>query len=424
MHRVDLLTTLSDTDRHMLQSLQHPVSVASPAEATTAGTRWSVLARLGFRFSASYFAFYILPMSLFRPVDLLAARWLAVPFDLMSPEMTGSGDKTIDWVHSLSVLVLAVITAGVWSLLDRKRRHYTGAMAWTRLALRYVLALILLGYGLAKVFPMQFQSPTTTRLAERFGDFSPMGVLWSFMGASVGYTRFAGSLEVLAAVLLLFRRTALPGALVATAVMANIFALNMFYDVPVKLYSFHLLLIAVAIAAPDLGRVFRFAVLRQLTPPPDPAGPVFATRRARLISWAGKVVVLGFVAWQVQMTHTQYEARARREALSGTYRVDGFSPWQQVAMANLASQPSMQVTHDHGATSTYAVEVDVAQSRLQLSERGTSIGSFAFRLAGEELTLEGSFRGSPARMHLVRQPDTFLLLQRGFHWVSEVPFNR
>ena len=26
---------------------------------------------------------------------------------LMSPQMSGSGDKTVDWVHALTVLVLA-----------------------------------------------------------------------------------------------------------------------------------------------------------------------------------------------------------------------------------------------------------------------------------------------------------------------------
>jgi len=99
-------------------------------------------------------------MVLLRPLDLLVARWLGVSLALMNPGRSGSGDKTIDWVHALTVLTLAVIATVLWSILDRRRREYTTAMAWTRLALRYLLAWVVIGYGFAKVFPVQFQPPT------------------------------------------------------------------------------------------------------------------------------------------------------------------------------------------------------------------------------------------------------------------------
>lgn len=39
------------------------------------------------------------------------------------------------------------------------------------------------------------------------------------------------------------------------AVMANVFMLNLCYDVPVKLFSFQLLLLAIVVAAPDVPRL-------------------------------------------------------------------------------------------------------------------------------------------------------------------------
>ena len=93
-----------------------------------------------------------------------------------------------------------------------------------------------------------------------------MGVLWSFMGASLAYTIFAGATEVTGGLLLVFRRTASPGALVSFAVLANIVALNFCYDVPVKLYSVNLLLMAAFLAAPDATRLANALVLNRPAP--------------------------------------------------------------------------------------------------------------------------------------------------------------
>ena len=81
------------------------------------------------------------------------------------------------------------------------------------------------------------------------------------MGASTAYQMFAGLAEVLAGLLLLFRRTALLGALLCGGVLANVVLLNFCFDVPVKIYSSHLLLMAVCIIYPDTGRLVSFFLL-------------------------------------------------------------------------------------------------------------------------------------------------------------------
>ena len=419
-----------------MQSLPAP-------EATATVPGWSMRARLAYRFAASYFAIFFVPAVLFRPLDVLVAGWLGVSPALMNPGPSGSGDKTVDWVHALTVLTLTLVAIVAWSVLDRKRREYTTALAWTRLGLRYVLASVMMSYGLSKVFPMQFQPPTSALLLQRFGDFSPMGLLWAFMGASMGYTIFAGAIETLGAILLLFRRTALIGALITTAMMTNVFALNMFYDVPVKLYSFHWLVLALVIAAPDLGRLFRFAVMQKPTEPPSPAGPVFATRDWRIVSWVGKGIMLVLLSVQAWGAYTQYAARVATHSLTdtyrvagvtyryparvathsltGTYRVEGFPAWKQVVVDNVGS---MRVTRDNGTVSTYRLVLNESQSRLQLGDSNNPSGSLIFRIDGEDVTMEGDLQGERARMHLVRSPENSPLLGRGFHWISELPFNR
>ena len=96
-------------------------------------------------------------------------------------------------------------------------------------------------YGASKVFMGQFGPPGFGRLLETYGDSSPMGLLWTFMGFSQGYTFFAGLAEMLGGVLMITRRTTLLGAMVSAGVLSNIVLLNFFYDVPVKQFSSHLL---------------------------------------------------------------------------------------------------------------------------------------------------------------------------------------
>ena len=74
--------------------------------------------------------------------------------------------------------------------------------------------------------------------------------------------------EVLGGVSLIFRRTATLGALISFAVLLNVMVLNYCYDVPVKLYSTNLVLMAAFLAAPDFRRLLDFFVFNPRRRPP------------------------------------------------------------------------------------------------------------------------------------------------------------
>jgi hypothetical protein len=206
--------------------------------------QWKLATRIAFRFVCAYWVLYSLPATgrvsflgivpgaqLYHAMWQAIATWVAIhAFHLSGPvtvyRQTGSGDTTLDYIHNLCLLVLAIGIAAVWSLVDRKRQDYLTLHVWLRLLVRYTLAFTLLSYGFAKVFPLQFPYPALNRFIQPFGDFSPMGVLWSFMGASPAYTMFAGAAEVTGGILLLFRKTALLGALVSATVLLNVVTLN------------------------------------------------------------------------------------------------------------------------------------------------------------------------------------------------------
>ncbi len=147
-----------------------------------------------------------------------------------------SSDKTFDWVLTRCLLVCTMLAVGAWSIFDSKRANYVMLQKWFRLFVRFELAGQMIAYGLPKVIPLQMPFPYLTKLVEPFGDFSRMGVLWSFVGSSPGFETFVGCAEIVAGILIIIPRTTPLGALICLADMAVVFAPNLSYDVSIKLF--------------------------------------------------------------------------------------------------------------------------------------------------------------------------------------------
>ncbi len=243
------------------------------------GSAWGPVKKLLFRFAFVYLILYSLPFPLYYISDAVdlwyfqmwspLVRWVGKHVFNVIVTFHGSGDSTSGYIQVFCFLVISIAVALIWTLLDRKRRDHARLYEWLRVYIRFVLAVTMLEYGASKVFPSQFPAPTTDRLMQPIGDASPMGLLWTFMGASVAYNVFAGLGELVGGLLLTVRRTTLLGALVCIGVMSNVVMLNFSYDVPVKLYSTHLLLMAVFLAAHDSRRLANLLVLNRPAEPEE-----------------------------------------------------------------------------------------------------------------------------------------------------------
>src|SRR5205085_1223737 len=120
------------------------------------------------------------------------------------------------------------------------------------------------------------------------------GVLWYSVGASRGYEMFAGCMELTGAVLLFIPRLALLGAMVTFADSVQIFTLNMTYDVPVKLFSFHLVLMSLVLMAPEVPRLLKVLVLNR-TAPPSTQPPLVSGLTARRVVFALQLLFGAYV---------------------------------------------------------------------------------------------------------------------------------
>jgi hypothetical protein len=420
-----------------------------------ASADWHPAARIGFRFGFSYLILYILPFPLgsLPYTDALAApytmlwntlvTWVGRHVLKLDHEIViafnGSGDRTYDYVQVLCVLVLALAAAAVWSLLDRRRKSYPRLYQWLRVFVRIYLGTVMIGYGAAKVIVSQFAHPPLDRLLQPFGDASPMGLLWTFMGASEPYTVFTGAAEMLGGVLLFARRTAALGALVCVGVLLNVVVLNFSYDVPVKLFSAHLLAMAVFLAAPEFRRLANVFLLNR-TAEPAVIRPLFERERlnraALVLRMLFLVAVVGLSLYQSYETR---KATSVRSPLYGVWEVEEFSTggeirpplvtdetrWRRVVFdrPGLLAVQTMSESRQR-----FALELDAEKKTLSLTKRDDPNWKTVFTYEQpepERLTLAGDLEGRPVRAKLRRADQSkFLLTGRGFHWINEFPFNR
>jgi hypothetical protein len=358
------------------------------------------------------------------------------------PPVNGSGDTTLDYIQDLCFVVLAALVTIVWSILDRRRSEYVKLHQILRICMRYALALTLFSYGFAKVIPTQFIFPGLSRLIEPLGEFSPMGLLWTFMGYSTPYIVFSGLAEVTGGTLLLFRRTATLGAMASAAVLLNVVMLNFCYDVPVKLYSTNLLLMAIFLMAPDVGRLANMLVLNRPTQPAKIDWPSFNRRWMKLATVAVKVVFVGyFVFSTVQGSLNGYRkfVVGPKPPLYGLYEVEGFTRngvelpplttdttrWKRVIVQ---SSTAISIRMMDDSARGYSTTYDSAKNTITLIAATDKNKNNVFQYSWPDpnhLVLTGVFMNDSLAVKLRKtDPSKFLLVNRGFHWINERPFNR
>ncbi len=438
---------------------------AEVSGATPKPVRWSPLGRFGFRFAFCYLLIYafgcgnatlweLIPRIGQWISDTLSMAW-ALPGQYLAQHLfhitgvgahlhqTGSGDTAINWIAVGLMLLTALVAALIWSALDRRRLEYQTAAAWLRFLLRLALVFAMCNYGFAKLFPLQMAPPSLAVLNEPLGNSSPMTLLWTTIGLNPVYEVICGAAEVACAVLLFFRRTALAGALLTGFVMANVLLYNLFFDVPVKLYAAHLVLIAIAVIAPDLRALFNFFWRHT---PAAPTGIWVPPAERRAFRIGTRIVEFFLLAMILLSLPNYYKGWAAQRAslrnpspLTGEWRVDS-----SVLTANGHSTPKPTLTGDGQPLTALFLEpsgrlmarssdnvlwrggvnFDAAKHTLNLFIMGT--GAIDYALAQPDpthlvLTPAGKDAAIQPTLQLTRVPlpTHYPLLDRGFHWVNE-----
>jgi len=265
-----------------------------------------------------------------------------------------------------------------------------------------------------------------------------MGLLWTFMGYSGSYSAFTGAMEMAGGFLLFFRRTTTLGALIGIGVLSNIVMMNFCYDVPVKLFSSHLLLMAFFLAAPDLRRVTQLLVLNRPTQP-VPLRKPFAHSWAERAYWPLKGLVIAGILWLAvgqPLTHQMERgSEAAKPPLYGVWEVESFKSNGKEIPPVLADRWRWRFMTVNRHKSAVVQNMDNSKRWFDFKDdpekKTVTFSGFremAFKYDRPDpghLILQGIIDKNRLRIKLKLVPESgFLLLSRGFHWISEFPFNQ
>ncbi|MEM1327643.1 MAG: hypothetical protein AAGI23_16900 [Bacteroidota bacterium] len=351
--------------------------------------------------------------------------------------MTGSGDTTYHYYQVLLFGLLAFLLAIPMSLWYRKWNYNILSLSLV-VFIRYFLAFQMLFYGLAKVYDGQFLFPNEVRLDQRIGDISPMGLLWTFMGYSKTYTVFTGLLECIGGTLLFSRRTTILGALIVFGVMSNVMMLNYCYDVPLKLFSTHLVLMSLFLILLDVKRLFYFFIENRSVAarPTSTIIPTQYLRTKMIVKWVVIFAQLSFINYKMIEYSNLMDNQDQSPLFHGKYIVESFER-RTVNPKSISSNPNalnwetfyswkgdIYVETKSGSQLKYQFQVDTTTKVLNL-KLNSDPDFFSLRYdisPDEKIHIYGVYRTDT--LDIVVGKKDHLLVNRGFHWVNEVPFNR
>jgi len=409
---------------------------------------WSLLKKIEFLFLLFYIFLYInssqfLLTFLVEPIWQKVIPWFANLVGLEKPITVftnGSGDTTYNYYQLYFFAVVSVILAIIVGLIDSKRKNYQTLFNWLTLLIRYFLAAQMINYGLAKLYYMQFSFPSPMRLDQPLGDFSPMGLLWNFMGYSKGYTMFTGALEFIGGILLLSRYTTTLGALTTFGVMLNVMMLNYCYDVPVKILSTHMVVLALFLIALDWRRLLSFFVTNQKVEPNILAGIISEKyqKAGTKIKWLLIAVYFGLSFYQMNQMGKQYGPNAPKPFFEGKYNIEKFTKTPNIDSLqtdDLKDWKTFYQSWDGYATFksseelklTYVFEPDTTEQLFRIRTHQDSVfQELKYEvLDSMRFHVYGNYKTDTLDFIMKKEPiDNYQLVKRKFRWISEYPFNR
>ena len=367
----------------------------------------------------------------FGGVPALGSRWPLRPLtEWIGAHLLGvdarfqpgnSGDTQFYWVQTFWIVCTSALAAAIWSSVNPKTQLPNPKFqGWFRVFVRFALAAQMFYFGMAKIIPTQFVPPALTTLVQPIGNMPLSTLLWVFMGSSTPYQVFTGSAEIAAGILLFCPRTAALGALLALADMIQVFALNMAYDVGLKQLSFHFIVMALIVLAPDLRRLVTALVRRD------------ERRHGAQVAF-GIYLLTTFTLLQIPRWTSPDGPAHPRSALYGIWEIDELSVDAEVhpavlndydrrwrrAIFDYPDRMAFQRADD--SLARYGVSIDTNSRMLTLSKGNSRTWSanFSFeRPSDDELILDGTMDGHSIRMHLLLVGlDTFPLLNSRFRWV-------
>ncbi|QBZ98383.1 hypothetical protein [Flavobacterium sangjuense] len=362
----------------------------------------------------------------------------------LNTEGYGSGDTSYAWAEFYTFIILSLVIAIIWTILNKKEKESRSLEYWLHNLIRYNLIMVAFSYGIIKLFGLQMPFPNLSQLATPLGEFLPMRFSWMFIGYSQPYQFFSGLMEVIVGLLLLYRRTIPLGLIVGLGVFVNVFAMNMCYDIPVKLYSMQIVICCFFLLAIDSRKYLNFFILNKPTIPTTGYNYHFTKRWQRVgrivLKTAFIVLVVGLNIYECIDWYGQMHKEETSIIPQGVYNIKTFKKNNQLIAIDatdtlawkdfifdkgkLGSIKTADTTFWNKYGRAYFVyETDKSKQMINFKEgMSDSVPLFGMKykfINKKILQLEGVFKKDTLFYELVKHDKKFPLAERQFHWISE-----
>lgn len=382
-----------------------------------------------FSFWHSIYGIFLTPIQLF--VGWMG-KLLLNGKEVTQPARTGSGDTTFQYILLLGICLVTVIGTIIWSVLDRNRLNYRKLLYLLTVLIRFYLGYMMISYGLAKLYNMQFGDVSEYRLKSTYGQSSPMGLAWTFFAYSKKYKYFMGFAEIIGGSLLFFRRTVSLGAVITLAVTINIMAVNYCFDVPVKISSTILMLMGLFLILKNAERYLNFFLLNKATKPVN-LGYFNGKKHSLPITSLKYALIL----YLILPLYKSYALQKDRFKIYGLYIVEDFNlniagnkvdslHWKRLDIGF----DSVKVWSANNKSTAYFCSVDYVSKKLVLFNAGSNSLAYEFsyqQLDPDFLTLSSNNFPKQELLYIKSRKFNFKsypLINRGFHWINEHPYNK
>lgn len=222
-------------------------------------------------------------------------------------------DYSSDSYSMLVLLIILLFTSIIFSCLIKKNWSSRFLSITEYVCVMYI-AVVLIKYGIDKIFKTQFPEPESNILFTRLGNLDKDILFWSTMGTSKIYNTIIGSIELFSGILLLFRRFRFSGLLLAAICFIQIFIINISFDISVKFFSLILLGMSLFLVRKNGWKVIiKLISFREKN---------FFERSLFLPHTTFfKVLILGFIFIKIAMPYFNSEGEKDALGLTGAYKV-------------------------------------------------------------------------------------------------------
>jgi hypothetical protein len=251
-----------------------------------------------------------------------------------------------------------------------------------------------------------------------------------------------GIVEV-SAILLLLRRTVIVGALLSLAATAHVMSMNYFFDVPVKLLSTALVVMSLFILAPHFLKLYRFFIKYESERLDKMYRPIFKKRWIYISAYSLKYLYITasvvLLLYSLIGQRKTYGSAAPKPFLYGIYHVEEMrlkgetlaplttdsNRWKQMI---ISYEGYARVKKMNDSTVNFTTVFDQKKKGLVLKSTTKDSLKYVlnYKLIGKDKLIISVLQDKDSVSVSFKKKDLkdFRLINRGFHWVSEYPYNR